>query len=168
MRASRRGGGSAVASSSRAQVHSRRALPSPDIARFRFGDLVTFTVLDGRQYRTKQPCEVRRGAVDISRRRPARTFSTPSGSSLGVEQEKWLFTGFKETDAAWNILAQGQLVAQLRQKIKAGEAARWTDGWDGYPVARQRILEVHCRDADAEPRVHWRGHSFVLGHRPQG
>ena len=110
--------------------------------RFRFGKLATFTLLDGRQYRTKQPCEVppwRRGHLapetcpdlfDVKR------------TLLGIEQEQWLFEGFKSPNSEWNVLAQGQLVAQLRQKTKAGEAARWTDGWDGYPVARQRVLEA--------------------------
>jgi alkaline phosphatase D len=110
--------------------------------RFRFGDLVTFSVLDGRQYRTKQPCEVpplRAGHVApdscTERVDPTRTL-------LGSEQEQWLFDGFKQSDAAWNIIAQEQLVAQLRQKNSNGTSGYWTDGWDGYPAARQRILDA--------------------------
>ena len=90
-------------------------------------------MLDGRQYRSKQPCEVppsRRGHVAPSscteRLDAQRTL-------LGEEQEKWLFDGFKRADTAWNVLAQGQLMAQLRQKSRAGEVGFWTDGWDGYP-----------------------------------
>jgi alkaline phosphatase D len=110
--------------------------------RFRFGDLVTFSLLDGRQYRNKQPCEVppwRRGHLAPE---TCPDLFDAKRTMLGVEQEQCLFDGFKRSDAAWNILAQGQLVAQLRQKTKAGEPAYWTDGRDGYPGARQRILDA--------------------------
>jgi alkaline phosphatase D len=110
--------------------------------RFRFGDLVTFSVLDGRQYRTKQPCELpnyRGGHVApdscTERVDPARTY-------LGAEQEQWLFDGFNRSGSAWNVIAQEQLVAQLREKDRAGVPGHWTDGWDGYPAARQRMLDA--------------------------
>ena len=110
--------------------------------RFRFGDLVSFAVLDGRQYRTKQPCalpQFRGGHVApegcAERLDPGRTY-------LGAEQEQWLFNGFKQSDAAWNVIAQEQLVAQLHQKDRSGTFGYWTDGWDGYPAARQRMLDA--------------------------
>src|SRR5262249_29880068 len=110
--------------------------------RFRFGDLVSFSVLDGRQYRSKQPCELpatRRGhtAPDSCTERV-----DPDRTLPGPEQEQWLFEGFKQSDAAWNILAQEQLVADLRQKDRLGAYGHWTDGWDGYPAARQRMLDA--------------------------
>src|SRR5215468_8492319 len=76
--------------------------------RFRFGDLVTFSVLDGRQYRTKQPCELpqlRRGhiAPDTCTER-----LDPHHSYLGAQQEQWLFDGFRRSDSAWNLIAQEQ------------------------------------------------------------
>ena len=40
------------------------------------------------------------------------------------DQEQWLFEEFKKSDVAWNIMAQGQLVAQLRQKDRTGMAGR--------------------------------------------
>lgn len=109
---------------------------------FRYGDLVSFSVLDGRQYRSKQPCELAkyRGghvAPDSCTER-----LDPERSYLGREQEQWLLEGFKRSDAAWNILAQGQLVADLRQKDRAGALGHWTDGWDGFPAARQRLLDA--------------------------
>jgi alkaline phosphatase D len=119
--------------------------------RFRFGDLVTFAVLDGRQYRSKQPCEVpprRRGHVApdscTERIDPQRTL-------LGEEQERWLIEGFKHCDTAWNVVAQGQLVAQLRQRSHAGVAGHWTDGWDGYPACRQRVLDAIAGTGLANP-----------------
>ena len=39
----------------------------------------------------------------------------------------------------WRVTGQQALMAQLDQKQGAGKAFR-SDGWDGYPAARQRIL----------------------------
>ena len=110
--------------------------------RFRFGNLMTFTALDGRQYRSKQPCELpktRRGHVApdscTDRTDEKRTL-------LGYDQERWLFEGFKGSATAWNVLAQGQLVAQLRQRGQDGVAGHWTEGWDGYPAGRRRMLDA--------------------------
>jgi alkaline phosphatase D len=110
--------------------------------RIRFGKLATFTVLDGRQYRSKQPCEVppsRRGRLvtDACVER-----LDPKRSLLGAQQEQWLFEGFARSDTAWNLLAQGQLMAQFRQRTAGGDVAHWTEGWDGYPASRERILEA--------------------------
>src|SRR5262249_35587394 len=111
----------------------------------------TFAVLDGRQYRTKQPCEVpplRRGhlapescleRVELNR------------SYFGPEQERWLLDGLKTNDAAWHVMAQGQLIAELRQKDKTGATAYWTEAWDGYPAARQRMLDGIAAIKPANP-----------------
>jgi len=121
--------------------------------RIRFGDLVSFALLDGRQYRSKQPCEVppwRRGHVapmSCSERLDAER------TLLGAEQESWLFEGFRRADTAWNVLAQGQLMAQLRQKTRDGEVGFWTDGWDGYPAARRRLLEAMAASRLKNPVV---------------
>ena len=32
------------------------------------------------------------------------------------------------------------LMAELKQKNAAGEVGFWTDGWDGYAAARERLL----------------------------
>lgn len=53
-----------------------------------------------------------------------------------------MFDGFKQSSTSWNIIAQEQLVAQLHQKDREGEAGYWTDAWDGYPAARQRMLDA--------------------------
>lgn len=121
--------------------------------RVRFGNLVTFNVLDGRQYRSKQPCEVppsRRGHVtgdDCTER------LDPNRTLLGFDQENWLFDGFKQSNTAWNVLAQGQLMAQLRQKSPGGVIGHWTEGWDGYPATRQRILDAMMATKVANPVV---------------
>jgi alkaline phosphatase D len=132
-----------------------RSIPQGSAARlydrFRFGDLVTFSVLDGRQYRTKQPCELpqlRRGhiASDSCTER-----LDSQRSYLGAQQEQWLFDGFRRSDSAWNVIAQEQLVAQVRQKDRAGSWGYWTDAWDGFPAARQRMLDAIATARVANP-----------------
>jgi len=40
------------------------------------------------------------------------------------------------------MLAQGQLIADLHQKDRTGVLGHWTDGWDAFPAARQRLLDA--------------------------
>jgi alkaline phosphatase D len=78
-------------------------------------------------------------------------FGDPQRTLLGHEQEQWLFDGFKRSETAWNIVAQGQLVAQLRQKTRVGEPGHWTDGWDGYPASRQRVFDAIAATGQRNP-----------------
>jgi alkaline phosphatase D len=59
---------------------------------------------------------------------------------LGAEQERWLLGRLARSRARWNVIAQGQLMAELRQRTRSGGMGYWTDGWDGYPAARARLL----------------------------
>jgi alkaline phosphatase D len=68
-----------------------------------------------------------------------------------MEQEAWLFDSFKRSDTAWNVIAQEQLVAQLRQRTREGGLGFWTDGWDGFPLARRRMLEAVAGARVANP-----------------
>jgi alkaline phosphatase D len=58
---------------------------------------------------------------------------------LGRPQERWLDDALGETHSSWNVIAQTTAMAQFDQKPGPGRRA-WTDGWDGYPVARERLL----------------------------
>jgi alkaline phosphatase D len=102
-----------------------------------FGDLVQFHVLDGRQYRDPQPCpRPGRGGSNVvdhcPERHNARTF-------LGAAQERWLLDGLAASTARWNVIAQTTLMAQLDRTPGEGQSF-WTDGWDGYPAARAKLL----------------------------
>ncbi len=111
--------------------------------RFAYGDLVEFSMLDERQYRSREACarppnagggHVEFDAMCAERRDPSR-------SILGAPQEAWLFDGLARSEARWNILAQGVLMAQLRQRVPLiGIVGHWTDAWDGYPASRDRLL----------------------------
>jgi alkaline phosphatase D len=63
-----------------------------------------------------------------------------SRTLLGRQQEAWLDGRFAASRAAWNIVAQQMLMAQ-RDNLPGDGKLSWTDGWDGYPAARRRLLE---------------------------
>jgi alkaline phosphatase D len=106
-----------------------------------WGTLARFYTLDDRQYRSWHACprRGRRGGsntVDIDE--CGRLFS-PGRTMLGRTQERWLDRSFGDSRAAWNVLAQQTTMSQFDQKPGPGRRA-WTDGWDGYPAARSRLL----------------------------
>jgi alkaline phosphatase D len=112
--------------------------------RYDWGRLARIHLLDDRQYRAFQACQTKdRGGSNSVTRRECPALNDPSRSMLGATQEAWLDQGLKSSGANWNILAQQTLMAQSSQtKLSDPLAGRfWTDGWDGYPVARQRLLE---------------------------
>jgi alkaline phosphatase D len=111
--------------------------------RFTYGDLVEFSVLDGRQHRSRQACarppDYGGGHFETDAWCPER--QDPARSILGPAQEAWLFDGLARSSARWNILAQDVLMAQLRQRVPlVGIVGHWTDAWDGYPASRTRLL----------------------------
>jgi alkaline phosphatase D len=119
-----------------------------------WGPLARFYTLDDRQYRSWHACPRpgRRGGsntVDIED--CGRLFS-PGRSMLGRAQERWLEGELGRSRAAWNLLAQQTPMAQFDQKPGAGRRA-WTDGWDGYPAARQRLLDFLSARKIANPIV---------------
>ena len=111
--------------------------------RFTYGDLVEFSVLDGRQHRNRQACarppDYGGGHFETDAWCPERL--DPARSILGPAQEAWLFDGLARSSARWNILAQDVLMAQFRQRVPlVGIVGHWTDAWDGYPASRTRLL----------------------------
>lgn len=101
--------------------------------RLSFGDLVKFSVLDTRQYRSNQPCSDGETPRCDAALDPAKTMT-------GWQQERWLLEGLERSQTRWNVIAQQVLMAELDHKIGAGKIF-WNDSWDGYPLARQRILD---------------------------
>jgi alkaline phosphatase D len=100
--------------------------------------------LDDRQYRDRQAClnPWRLGKETVS---PVacRELSDPRRSLLGAAQERWLAQAWS-TERPWNLLAQQTLMARFAwsDPSTADGGVRWTDGWDGYPAARQRLLDT--------------------------
>jgi alkaline phosphatase D len=59
---------------------------------------------------------------------------------LGAAQERWLDEGLAQSKALWNVIAQQTLFAPASTQGDKG-VRYWTDGWDGYPAARERLLK---------------------------
>jgi len=117
-----------------------------------WGALARFYVLDGRQYRSPQACP-RRGrsgggnTLDVTL---CRELLDARRSMLGAAQELRLAAALAHSQARWNVLAQQTPIAQLDQKPGPGRRA-WTDGWDGYPGARRRLLDEFAAHRVANP-----------------
>ncbi|HZX25772.1 MAG TPA: alkaline phosphatase D family protein [Telluria sp.] len=112
--------------------------------RYDWGRLARFHVLDDRQYRAYEACpRPGRGGSNSVPRRACAELNDPRRSMLGAAQEAWLNEGLRGSDARWNFIAQQTLMAQSSQVpvLTPGDGRVWTDGWDGYPAARRKLLE---------------------------
>jgi alkaline phosphatase D len=114
----------------------------PDLRLYRrlsFGTLAEISVLDTRQYRSDQPCGNTIGPRCDTALDPALTMTGP-------EQEQWLLDGLTASEARWNVISQQTMMAELAVKVLGPDVLYNDDMWDGYPLARNRILG-HIRDA---------------------
>jgi alkaline phosphatase D len=120
-------------------------------ARVGFGRLALIHVLDDRQYRSPQPCPApgRGGSNTVE---DCRERLDPAITMLGEPQERWLEDGLDRSTARWNVIAQQTLMAQLDRKPGPGRRF-WTDGWDGYPAARRRLLGYVAQRRPTNPVV---------------
>lgn len=118
-----------------------------------FGDLMEVNLCDGRQYRTPMACptEDDRGGNVIARDCAERL--DENRSYLGVAQERWLNRNFARGPARWNVIAQPTLFSQFYTHNEEGMATSWSDGWDGYPAARQRMVDLFASRPEANPVV---------------
>jgi len=117
-----------------------------------FGSLVQFHMLDDRQYRSHQPCvPPGLGGSAVAGDECAARID-PRLTMLGPTQERWLETGLDRSRARWNVVGQQTLMAQVDRK-PGPERLFWTDGWDGYPAARRRLLDYLGRRKPANPVV---------------
>lgn len=96
--------------------------------RFSWGDLATFHMLDGRQYRDPAPCG---GEITDC---PDRVGS--GRTMLGAEQRQWLADGMAGSSAVWDVVGQQTVFAPM----PFGPFFN-LDQWDGYPEDRQLVWE---------------------------
>jgi alkaline phosphatase D len=98
-----------------------------------WGPLASFMVIDTRQYRSDHPLgdgEHPYGPASFD----------PSQTVLGAQQERWVRKEFGNSQAQWNVLANQVLFSALAHE--SGPNPRyWQDSWDGYPVARRRLID---------------------------
>ncbi len=133
-----------------------------------YGALAALHVLDDRQYRSHQVCPREgRGGSNVVPAEACPELQDPSRTLLGAAQERWLDEGLAASRARWNVIAQQTLMAQLDRKPGEGQSF-WTDGWDGYPKARERLLSTIAGRARGEPDRDRRRRAHVRRRRPQG
>ena len=106
-----------------------------------FGDLLQIHMLDTRQYRDDQPCQLPddggwRLIDDTCEER-----LDPNRSILGHEQERWLRSRLGRSQAKWNVMAQGMLFSKHDYQIGEGEQFG-SEYWDGYTASRERVLQT--------------------------
>jgi alkaline phosphatase D len=107
-----------------------------------WGRLARVHLLDDRQYRDPQACppQGRGGSATVDASTCAALLD-PRRTLLGARQEQWL-AGNWSLDRPWNLLAQQTLMTRLDWAGREAGSRYWTDGWDGYPAARQRLLST--------------------------
>ena len=123
----------------------RRMLPvGPHMriySRVGFGNLAAFYMVDNRQHRTWQACaRPGRGGGASVEAADCAELTDPKRTLLGAAQEQWLEAGLASSRLRWNVIAQQTLMAQMNRAESGGKSI-FTDGWDGYPAARRRLLE---------------------------
>lgn len=122
----------------------RWAVPAgPDMRMYgerSYGDLASIVLLDQRQYRSPQACPPpgRAGGHRVNERE-CPELDLPDRTMLGTRQEQWAFAALDESRVRWNLLAQGTLMGYLNE-MPLPEHRYWTDAWNGYPAARDRLV----------------------------
>jgi alkaline phosphatase D len=120
--------------------------------RHEWGNLVRIHTLDDRQYRAWQVCpKPGRGGGNVVGADCTERLD-PNRTMLGAEQERWLDEGLARSKARWNVIAQQTLMAPATQPGDKGPM-HWTDGWDGYPAARQKLLDSIAQRRPGNPVV---------------
>ncbi len=99
-----------------------------------YGRLMNFTVLDTRQFRTRQPC-----GDDFKPSCDERL--KPEATMMGADQEQWFQKTLDKSTATWNVVANQVMIAQLRLSQDKAPAQYNMDQWDGYPAARKRLTD---------------------------
>ena len=118
--------------------------------RLAWGRLAQLHILDARQHKTPQACpKPYRGGGNIVGDACAERLE-PGRSMLGMAQERWLDEGLAASTAAWNLVIQQSLFAPATRRGREGPLY-WTDGWDGYPAARARLLRSIAERRPANP-----------------
>lgn len=113
----------------------------------RWGRLAHIHLLDSRQHRSWQACRAPQStSAGAVRAADCAELADPARTLLGAAQEQWLHAQLA-ADAAppgatrWSVLAQQTLFSP--RHYPSGLTP--TDGWDGYPAARARLLQALAR-----------------------
>ena len=117
-----------AAQPSQMRIHDRMA----------WGRLADLWTLDCRQYRDHHACpDPNRGGGRVVVGCDA--LADKGRSMFGAAQEQWLSDGLTQSQRRWKLLAQSTQMSSSGVNTPLGRSA-FTDGWDGYPKARERLL----------------------------
>jgi alkaline phosphatase D len=111
-----------------------------------FGDLVTILMLDGRQYRSSQPC----GPEQFVE--PCPELFASERTMLGEAQERWVGSALGASTARWTLLGQQTVFTHFDQSGD-GPVAYRADAWNGYSAARARLLETLAQRKASNPVI---------------
>jgi alkaline phosphatase D len=106
-----------------------------------YGQLANIYTLDNRQHRDLQAC-TRNGRPGGSRVDPSTCaiWNDPQRTLLGPKQEAWLNAEFASARATWNVIGLQSVFGPRNFNTQGGQSYS-NDGWDGYPAARQRLID---------------------------
>jgi alkaline phosphatase D len=109
---------------------------------YKFGNLLSLSMLDTRQYRSPQACtpngKTGSGVLDP---KSCELLLDESRTMLGLQQEQWLEKQLESgKDHTWNLIGQTTRFGQILLSYPEGPKIS-NDGWDGYPVTRTRITK---------------------------
>jgi alkaline phosphatase D len=106
-----------------------------------WGQLADLWTLDCRQYRSVQACpDPTQGAGGRVVLR-CDALADPTRTMLGAAQERWLAQGLAASRRSWKLIAQATQISSTGVNTPLGRTT-YTDAWDGYPLARERLLQA--------------------------
>ena len=105
-----------------------------------WGQLAELWTLDNRQFRSVQGCnEPGKGGGRVLA--DCAELGIETRSMLGADQERWLAQGLADSRRRWKLIGQASQISASGVETPVGRRI-YTDGWDGYPRARERLLEA--------------------------
>ncbi len=106
---------------------------------FRYGKLANIRILDDRQYRDPEVCSPAGIGSSVFDPATCPDLGNTARTILGVEQERWLSKNLGDAkENIWNVFGQPTLFGQ---RYFPGGVKIWNDGWDGFPAARNRLIQ---------------------------
>jgi alkaline phosphatase D len=111
--------------------------------RFTWGQLAELWALDGRQHRSLQAC-ASEGQAGGRLLWQCDELADPARTVFGAAQEAWLADGLGRSTRRWKLLAQASQLSPAGVDTPIGRRI-YSDGWDGYPRARERLLDAMAR-----------------------
>lgn len=102
--------------------------------RSQFGKLADFLVLDTRQYRSNQPNDDQKFAINAEA-------LAKSQSMLGHAQRNWMYQQLISSQATWNVLAQQVMMGMVDRAGDAAAPKYSMDQWPGYAYERMQLMQ---------------------------